>query len=205
MIRNIVFDMGQVLKRFDPDLCIRPYVTDPSDAAAIRRVCFDSPEWVKLDEGTLDYPQALEIWKSALPDRLHSKVDEIIENWHLAMTDIPETNEILRALWKAGYKIYLLSNVSVRFERIRPGFPALELMSGEVLSSAEKLLKPDPRIYRILLDRYGLIPSECLFIDDSQANTDGARAVGMRAVRYDQDPEKLISGLAAAGVKVQIT
>lgn len=205
MIRNIVFDMGQVLKRFDPDLCIRPYVTDPDDSAAIRRTCFESKEWVELDRGTVTYAQALEVWKSQLPTRLHPQVDQIIAGWHLTMTDIPETNAILRRLCKMGYKVYLLSNVSVRFAQIRPIFPAMALMSGEVLSSSEKLLKPDPRIYKILLDRYCLNPAECLFIDDSQANVEGARSVGMRAIRYDQDPGKLLGDLADAGIPVQMT
>ncbi len=205
MIQNIIFDMGQVLKHFDPDLCIRPYVSDPADAAAIQQTCFASTEWVELDRGTISYEQALENWKSRLPARLHPKVEQIITNWHLTMTDIPETNAILRRLWEMGYRIYLLSNVSVRFEQIRPIFPALSLMSGEVLSSYEKLLKPDPQIYTLLLDRYSLNPTECLFIDDVQANVEGARAVGMQAIRYDQDPAKLVADLTAAGIPIQMT
>lgn len=202
MIQNMIFDMGQVLKRFSPELCIRPYLSDPADTEAIREACFSSPEWVELDRGTISYESALEIWKSRLPERLHEKLEQIIAGWHMTMTDIPQTNAILDALWERGYKIYLLSNVSVRFEQIRPIFPALSKMSGEVISSKEKLLKPDPRIYRILLDRYRLIPSECLFIDDSQANVEGARAVGMQAIRYDQDPAKLLRDLAGFGIGI---
>ncbi len=200
MIRNIIFDMGQVLKHYDPDLCIAPYITDKEDAALIRSACFASAEWIELDRGTISYEEAISRWKSRLPERLHGKVDEIIANWHLYMTDIPETNEIVRTLYQKGYAIYLLSNVSIRFEKIREFFPALALMRGIVTSAAEKLLKPDPRIYRILLERYGLTPDECVFIDDAPANVSGAEAVGMRGIRFDMDAKKLISDLAALGV-----
>lgn len=202
MIRNIIFDMGQVLKRYDPDLCISPYVTDREDAALIRGVCFGSAEWVELDRGTMTYEEAIPRWKSRLPERLHGQVDEIIANWHTTMTDIPETNEIVRALWEKGYAIYLLSNVGVRFEEIRAFFPALAMMKGIVISSEEKLLKPDPRIYRILLDRCALTPDECVFIDDATANVAGAQAVGMHGIRFDGDADKLISDLAALGVTI---
>lgn len=202
MIQNIIFDMGQVLKRYDPDLCIAPYISDKEDAWLIRNVCFTSGEWVELDRGTISYREAISRWKSRLPERLHGKVDEIIANWHRYMTDIPETGEIVRALWEKGYAIYLLSNVSVRFEEIRSFFPALAMMKGIVISSEEKLLKPDPKIYRILLDRYNLSPDECVFIDDAPANVSGAEAVGIHGIRFDMDAGKLIADLAGLGVTI---
>lgn len=202
MIRNIIFDMGQVLKRYDPDLCINPYLSDREDAALIRSVCFGSQEWIELDRGTISYEEAIDRWKSRLPGRLHGRVDVIIENWHQYMTDIPETNEIVRILCENGYAIYLLSNVSVRFAEIRKNFPSLARMKGIVISAEEKLLKPDLRIYQILLERYALNAGECVFIDDSQANVSGAQAVGMHAIRFDMDAGKLISDLRALGVTI---
>ncbi|MGM9637241.1 MAG: HAD family hydrolase [Eubacteriales bacterium] len=202
MIRNIIFDMGQVLKKYDPDACITPYVESWEDVELIRSQCFASSEWQCLDAGTISYEDALAAWKKRIPERLADTLDLIIENWDRYMTDLPWTCDLVRQLSEKGYSLYLLSNVSVRFDRIREFFPVLRYMKGAVLSAYEKVVKPDRRIYEILLERYHLDPAESVFIDDVQANVDGAESVGIHGIRYDGDVKNLISSLAKLGVSI---
>lgn len=202
MIQNIIFDMGQVLKKYDPYACITPYVENPEDVELIRSQCFDSTEWQCLDAGTISYEEALAVWKKRIPERLAGTLDLIIENWDRYMTDLPGMCDLVRRLSEKGYCIYLLSNVSVRFERIRESFPALRYMKGAVLSACEKVTKPDRRIYEILLDRYQLDSARSVFIDDVQANVEGAESAGICGIRFDGDVASLISSLAELGVSI---
>jgi 2-haloacid dehalogenase len=94
----------------------------------------------------------------------------------------------------------LITNFSrEKFAEARERFPFLKGFRDTVVSAHEKLLKPDPAIYRVLLERNGLEAARCLFIDDSPANVEGARSVGMRAVTFTS-PERLAADLASHGV-----
>lgn len=197
-----VFDMGRVLLNFDPMLCIAPYLSDPEDREEIARVAFASEEWRMLDAGTITDAEALSRWLDRLPPRLHDAMAQIFENWHRYLPEIPEMSALVRDLHRAGYPIYLLSNVSLRFEQLKTCFPLLSLMQGYVTSAKEQVVKPDREIYEILLDRYGLCPEECIFIDDVPANIQGAAMVGMQGYVFDGDAHKLRSALREMGVNI---
>ena len=100
--------------------------------------------------------------------------------------EIPDTVELLRKLKAGGYAIYGLTNWSAEtigyaYER----FDFFKLFDGIVVSGEERLLKPDSRIYQILLDRYNLQADESIFIDDSPANVEAAAKLGFKAVLFD--------------------
>ena len=93
---------------------------------------------------------------------------------------------MLERLKAAGYHIYYLSNYSRKAIRDCPGAIAfLPLMDGGIFSCNVGLIKPEPAIYRLLMETYGLVPSETVFLDDRQENVDGALRVGMQAIRYE--------------------
>jgi 2-haloacid dehalogenase len=93
--------------------------------------------------------------------------------------------EVLHRLRSAGVPIYAITNFSgEKYAESLVRFPFLRDFNGVVVSAHEALVKPDPAIYRVLLDRYGLKGADCVFIDDSAANVEGARRVGMHAVHY---------------------
>ena len=74
MIRNIIFDMGNVLRRFEPELCIRHYAADANDAALLNQVVFGSAEWLMLDRGTITYEEAENRWAARLPEHLQMRI-----------------------------------------------------------------------------------------------------------------------------------
>ena len=90
-----------------------------------------------------------------------------------------------------GYGVYLLSNANLAVSRHREIVPLLERFHGVLFSADEGLVKPDPAIYQLLTRRYGLIPSECLFIDDNADNIEAARREGWQAYHFDGNAQAL--------------
>lgn len=195
-----VFDMGRVLLQFDPMLCIEPHLADPADREEIARVAFASPEWKMLDAGSITDEEALARWQSRLPERLRAPMAAIFEDWHRHMPEISEMTALVRDLHAAGYPVYLLSNVSLRFAKLKEYFPAFSLMQGYVASAEERVCKPERRIYEILLERYDLAAEDCFFVDDLPANIDGAKSVGMQGYVFDGDAAGLRRTLVERGV-----
>ena len=105
--------------------------------------------------------------------------------------EIPGMEALVREYKARGYRIWGLTNWSRElFPLVRNRYPVFDLMDGIVVSGVEKVIKPHPELYRILLDRYGLEAGECVFIDDNAANVSGAEAVGIRGIRFEG--EKLL-------------
>jgi 2-haloacid dehalogenase len=123
------------------------------------------------------------------------------ERWHDMVPGAVEgTPAILEALRAAGVPVYAITNFSAeKFTEAQARFAFLRGFRDVVVSAHERLLKPDPAIYRVLLERNGLDASRCLFIDDSEKNVRGAEAVGMRAHHF-RDARTLAAELARLGL-----
>lgn len=136
------------------------------------------------DRGT-PFEEILDDLRSTHPDRPDWERLQRLYWEHFADTKtgpVPGTGAIVDELLDAGVPLYALTNFhDVLFERARHMVPQLPRFTGIVVSGEEHLAKPEPEIYRVLLERYGLDASRTLFVDDSPANVEGARAVGMRA------------------------
>jgi putative hydrolase of the HAD superfamily len=202
MIRNILFDMGNVLIRFDRDYFItRLGITGPDQALLMQEV-FQSVEWVRLDHGTLREPEALERICSRLPRHLHEAADKLVSFWDRPILPVDGMEELVRELKGKGYGLYLLSNASLRQHDYWPRVPGWECFDGKVISADEKVMKPDTAYYRIALERFGLRPEECFFVDDSPPNVEGAMCCGIDGAVFHGDAKKLRRQLRAAGVDV---
>ena len=184
-IENVIFDMGNVLLRFDGMLFSRIFTKNEDDARLLDEALFANPSWALLDAGVIDEDTMERIAQTRLPERLHTALHSALAEWDLNQPPIPGTNELARRLHEAGRGIYLLSNAGLRFERACTRIPCWSLMDGWVVSAFERLMKPDPSIYLLLCDRYGLEPSSCLFVDDNEDNVIGARAAGLAAYLFD--------------------
>ena len=191
-MKNLIFDMGGVLIRYDPEYFLtRADITDPADRSLLMSAVFHSPEWAMMDRGTLDEAGLEPIALSKLPARLHDVAHRLIWDWYKPLEPIPGMVELIRHYKAQGYGIYLLSNASVLQPSYWPDIPGSEYFDGMVVSALERCVKPEPEIFHILLQRYGLDVADCVFIDDMQRNVDGAEAVGMRGTRFTGDVEAL--------------
>lgn len=201
MIDTVVFDMGNVLLGYDPELCIKDYTDNEDEKRLLKREVFGSEEWNKLDCGQITYDEATEIWKSRLPVRMHKKLETVIENWHLYLYEITDMTAIVKRLSAAGIGTYLLTNVSVRFDEIKKSFGFVDaVMDGYVASAENKMMKPDHRIYELLINKYRIDRSKALFVDDRAENVEAAVDVGMQGYLFDGDAKKFEDYLHSQGL-----
>lgn len=200
MIRNIVFDMGNVLLRFSMmDYCAA-HVEAEEDRALVYRELFASLEWVMLDRGSISFEDATARICARLPQRLHGLIRPMIDGWHGHMTPMPGMRELVAELLEKGYRVYLLSNTAKSYHHFRENIPCVDRFSGEFISADHGQLKPDHRIYEAFLREYGLQAAECFFVDDMNTNVEGAIHVGFSGMVFRGSAEGLRLALREAGV-----
>ena len=202
MIRNILFDMGQVLIRFDRDYFMTRLGISPEDKQLLMREVFLSVEWVQMDRGSICEDQAYQQIARRLPSRLHDAAQKLISMWDRPILPIEGMYELVEELKGKGYGIYLLSNASLRQHEYWPRIPASRFFDGTIISADEKVMKPHPDYYHRALEKFHLIPEECFFIDDVPANIEGALYCGIPGAVFHGDVALLRQQLAAAGVAV---
>lgn len=202
MIRNILFDMGNVLIHFDRRAFLDRLDISEEEKQLLLREVFLSVEWVQMDRGTLAEPEAEVRMCGRLPKHLHSAVHALVSLWDEPMLPIAGMAELVAELKSAGYGIYLLSNASIRQHEYWPKIPGWQFFDGKVISADEKVMKPHPDYYRIALERFHLTAEECFFIDDVPANIEGALYCGIPGAVFHNDVTLLRRELRAAGVNV---
>ena len=205
MIRHVVFDYGNVLIRWDPDLMIARLGVTGEDARMLRREVFDCSEWPALDRGSMTPEEALARMEHRLPAHLHAAAERCVRDWwkdELIWTEGIEA--LIRELDGLGYDIYVLTNAASSLHGYVHRLPAAELYRGMIVSADWKLLKPQHEIYEKLFEQYQLRPEECFFIDDNPMNIDGARCVGMPGTVFFNNMARLRRELNEAGIPVRM-
>ncbi len=178
-IKNIVFDFGGVLIDWNPRYLYRTYFrTEEEMEYFLAHICTD--EWNAQQDAGRPFAEGV-----ALLQAEHPEYAEAIAIYHTRWSEmiagaIGENVACLRELKSQGYHIYGLTNWSAEtLPGVMAQYDFFQLMDGIVVSGEEHLLKPDIRIYQTLLDRYHLRADECLFIDDSPKNIEGAKQAGL--------------------------
>lgn len=192
MIRNVVLDMGNVILDFAPERYLNTWVDAEADKVLLRRELFGSIEWTMTDHGTLNNAGLCRAVCTRVPERLHDAVETIIAHWCEDMPPLPGIDKVIGQLLEEGYHLYILSNVGQDYPVMRRNIPHIERFSGEFTSSQAKLLKPEPTIFTAFCDQFGLVPEECLFVDDQKANAYGAIRAGMHGLAYFGDPKTIL-------------
>lgn len=202
MIKNILFDMGQVLIRFDQKYFIKRLGIEDADLDLLLREVYRSVEWVQMDRGTLREEDAFHSISKRLPERLHDAAWKLICMWDRPILEVAGMYELVEELKGLGYGIYLLSNASVRQHDYWPRIPASRFFDGKLISADVHVIKPQPEIYRLCLEKFGLQAEECFFIDDAPANIEGALCCGIAGAVFHGDAKLLRSQLRTAGIPV---
>ena len=179
-IRNIIFDMGRVLLKFDPYVSLNKYCENKEDMDLIYKELFEGPAWIMADEGKITNGQRYELVKERVPERLHGTLKLVVENWDMCMEPVDGALEFYNLVKEKGYQTFVLSNACNRFYSYFPKYYDLKSFGGIVVSSDIKMIKPSPAIYEYILKTYDLNPEECLFIDDVEANVKAAKAAGIK-------------------------
>ena len=202
MIKNIVFDMGKVLLRFEPAIFMDRVGVRKEDRQLLLREVYQSLEWARMDRGSLTEAQAAEMMCSRLPERVHSQVHRLVDEWDRPILPIEGMAQLIGELKRAGYGIYLLSNASLRQHSYWNRVPGSEYFDGTMISADEKLVKPQPEIYHRLFEKFSLKPEECLFVDDAINNIEGAFVCHMPGIVFHNDVTELRTKMQALGIRI---
>lgn len=190
MIKNIVFDYGAVLMDWNPHHLYDSHFGSAEKAEwFLQNVC--TYKWNTQHDGGKPVAEG-----TAELIALHPEWEKEIRMYYSRFMDmvsgqIEGMEELVRDYKSRGYHIYGLTNWSAEtFPPVREKYPIFKLIEGMVVSGEEHIVKPQPEIFNLLLERFGLKGEECVFIDDNANNCEGARAVGLHAIRFE-NPEQL--------------
>ena len=179
MIKNIIFDLGGVVIG-------RDYALRGDRLKSFRFLQGeDFPQfWKDFDNGDLSQIQVAEAISEAEGCSVE-EADVMITYVRSLYNEFPDTVELIKQLRQEGYRLYVLSNMPMEFYNYIKSFEVFRYFDGMAISSMEKMSKPDPRFFMLLLDRYGLLPEESLFVDDKIMNTAAASQPGLHTCLFD--------------------
>lgn len=190
IIKNIIFDIGNVILNFNVDDVLQKFTSDRNEQKFILDNIINSPEWlgnVLIDTGYITRENAIEIVK----DRTNHVYDNLITDFWYNYNNFAKVDEnvlnLIKKLKNNNYKIYLLSNINPYTYEFVEKSGLFELVDGYVLSYQEHKVKPFVSIYMTLLERYNLIPSESVFIDDNQNNITTGNSLGIISKKVEPD------------------
>ena len=200
MINAILFDLGNVLIRWDPrnhyrdrfasEAAMEAFLAEVTPGAWNVEMDLGKPFAQAIAERTLLYPQHADLlaeWKSEWPRMLGGAIDESVA--------------LLQELRDGGYRVAALTNWSAEtWPKAQALFPFLGWFEDVVISGVEGIAKPDPAIFALALRRTGFDAARTVFIDDSLANVEAGRVAGMHAIRFI-DPVQCRADLRALGVR----
>ena len=191
---TVVFDLGGVLVDWDPRYLFRQLLPDDAAVEAfLADVC--SPEWNAAQDAGRSWAEAVREASERFPE--HAELVAAYDErwWETIGGQIDGTVEVLDELRRRGVGLFAITNWSAeKFDLTFPRFDWLAWFDGIVVSGYERIVKPDPRIFQLLVDRHGVDPRAAVYVDDVPANVEAARAIGMTGLVFTT-PEQLRADL----------
>lgn len=189
-IDTAVFDVGGVLIEFSPPAYLAERFPDPDERELARQTTFASPLWHAWDRSEFDFDEFLTRLIAAHPER-EALIRRAMDGFLSTLREKPETVKRLRALKRAGIRLYVMSNYNARaFADTRRANPFFELFDGFYVSGEQRLGKPDPAAFARLIAMFALDPARTVFIDDNVDNIASAQALGFHTIAFTH-PEQI--------------
>ena len=198
MIRNIIFDLGNVIINYNQKQIINNFTKKEEEIKYIYDEIFNAPEWELMDLGDITNDEAIEIINKRNEFKYEKLTQEFLHEWHKKQPINRDIVEIAKILKNNGYNLFVLSNMANQTYEYFKNDEFFSLCTGIVISAHEHVKKPDEKVYRLLLDRYNLNAEECLFIDDDDSgkNYETANKIGIKGRRImpnqAEDVKKLL-------------
>ncbi len=184
MIKNIVFDIGNVLAGFVWEDFYRSFGYSEEIFGKLANATVKNPMWNEMDRGAMSDEELLLGFIRNDPS-IERELLRVFENVRGMVRRYDYAIPWIRELKEKGLGIYIISNFARKAHKeCADALDFLEEADGAILSYQVKLIKPDPEIYRLLCRNYGLEASECVFIDDTAKNVEVARAEGMAGIVF---------------------
>lgn len=199
MIKNLVFDFGKVLVDYDFEAFFRKYIPDTERCLAFTPVLYNEEVQQLLDREIRPFEVIMEEIiarnKEYEPEiRLFNEhYPEVVTNEVVGM------RQLLTQLKSEGNKLYGLTNWCSKVRITMAQYPIFNLLDGQIISSEEKVIKPEPEIYHRLFQKFNLKPEECIFTDDRSENIEGGRRLGMNGIvfqnakQYEKELRELLT------------
>ncbi len=199
MIKHIVFDIGNVLTDFRWREFLLDKGFDGEMADRIAKASILSPFWSEYDRGEWSEERLMEEFVKNDPE-IEEELHKAFDNIHNMVTIREYAIPWVRELKKKGYKVWYLSNFAYKTSvECADALAFIPYMDGGILSYRDKMVKPDPAIYQLFLERFGLAPEECVFLDDTMKNIEAARVAGIHGICF-QSKEQAEEELKMLGV-----
>ena len=192
-MKNLVFDMGNVLVEWNSEKILQAITDDRKLQNLLRKEVFETGLWVQTDEGVKTREEMIEIVTAKIGEEYRNEITQLSRYWYKYVDVYTKVQDRIIELSKNGYNIYILSNTAYTFyDLVKEGYiPAASIAKGIVLSCEEKVLKPNEKIYNILLERYNLDSHDTLFFDDLSENIWGAARCGINGFVVENERELL--------------
>ena len=185
MIKNIIFDLGNVIINYNQKRIINNFTDKEDEIKYIYDEIFHAPEWKLMDLGDITNDKAIEIINKRNEFRYSKLTEDFLHEWYKKQPINRDIVEIAKRLKENGYNLYVLSNMANLTYEYLKNDEFFALCTGIVISAHEHIKKPNEEVYRLLLERYNLNAEECLFIDDDDSgkNYETANRIGIKGRR----------------------
>ena len=181
---NFIFDFGDVLVDFKPVKYLSSLFSDKFIIDKMYTTIFKSKEWLIMDQGLMTHEEALEIYCEREPE-YKEEIRKTIINANDIVSPINKTIDLLPVIKSAGHRLYYLSNMQKEIRTyLLENHKYIDLFDGGIFSCDVNYIKPSPEIYRLLINKYDLIPEESIFFDDMAENVSAAEKEGIKGVLF---------------------
>ncbi len=192
--RNVIFDFGGVLLRWEPQEIIDAFYAEEDLRSALSLNVFRHPDWIEMDRGSLADAAAVDRFAARM-NRPVQEMQALLQLIKESLVPLPETVELVHELAGRGVPLYGLSNMPVStFTYLRGRYDHWRLFQGIVISGEVKLIKPDPAIFEYICLQHQLEPSATIFVDDHSPNIEAAEKLGFRTILF-RDAERCAQDL----------
>jgi len=183
-VKNVIFDIGGVVLDWNPDAILAAHYSNPDERTVMRQALFEHPDWLDFDRGVHTEDDLVRRAQQRT-GRAEADLRGLFDAIRLSLRPKADTLTLLRGLERRGVPLYCLSNMPAStFTHLRPLHDFWDSFRGIVISGQINLVKPEPAIFQHLLQRFGLVAEQSVFIDDSRPNVEAAATLGLDTVWF---------------------
>jgi FMN phosphatase YigB (HAD superfamily) len=199
--QKIIFDLGNVLLTFKPELFLLKYTDNKETINFFINKITQSHTWLEMDQGRRSVKSARVFFTEKYTEK-KPIIDFFFDNWMDIFDIIPDNVQVLEDLNKKGYDCFYLSNfIEEAYEFVSNKFEFFSFFKGGIISALVKMIKPEQQIYLALLQKYQLDPKKCVFIDDIVCFLRPAQKMGFKTIHYSSNCD-LRERLKQLGIKI---
>lgn len=192
MVNTVIFDIGNVLAKFSWEEIYKNIFTEDELETAVKLTVGDQASWNTIDQGLISFDEYIDNVGDKAPE-IKEKIRFAIIKTFEKIAPFEHSEEWVKDLKQRGYKIYILSNYGdLPFQLSKERYTFLNYTDGQIISYAVKMIKPNRDIFECLFEKFGVEPTQAVFIDDNEQNIIAAKELGLKTVWFkDIHPAKI--------------